>query len=112
MLVEARRSKTLFLRKIIQDIKLSNVDVVHSRLEDLSQEIPYSGFTSRATLPLGPTLLISSNIIKTGGYAFLWKGSNRQTEMEADQRWKANWDLDRLLGLGGGQTVVARFKRT
>ena len=111
-LVESRRPKALFLSKLLQDIVMKNVQVAHSRLEELEwPAAECSGFTSRATLPLVPTLLAASRLIPVGGYAFLWKGSRREAEMKADEGWEALWELDRLLGLGQGQTVVARFKR-
>lgn len=114
-LVESRRTKTLFLRRAIETLELKSVEVILSRIEDLEKnpmrEGSFGAFTSRATLPLGPTLEIASYFVPPGGFAFLWKGSRREEEMRSDRRWERSWELDGLLGIGSGQTVVARFSR-
>ncbi|MBI5710435.1 MAG: 16S rRNA (guanine(527)-N(7))-methyltransferase RsmG [Candidatus Eisenbacteria bacterium] len=114
-LVESRRTKTLFMRKALQELGVDGVRVVLARLESLSDEVGevelFEGFTSRATLPLGPTLVMAAGWVAPGGSAFLWKGSKREDEMASDRRWEEAWDLDGLLGIGQGQTAVARFRR-
>jgi 16S rRNA (guanine527-N7)-methyltransferase len=113
-LIESRRNKTLFLRKAIQDLKISNADVVLDRLENRvgsSWGLAFDGFTSRATLRLAPTLELAAHFVRPGGSAFLWKGSRRDEEMGEDMKWRSLWDLEGLLGIGDGQTVVARFTR-
>jgi len=114
-LVESRRTKTLFLRKAIQELGLTDVSVVLDRAEaiaHLSEHAgTYDGFTSRATLTLGPALAIAAQLVRPGGVAFVWKGGRREAEMARDQTWQFQWDFDGLLGIGTGQTAVARFKR-
>jgi 16S rRNA (guanine527-N7)-methyltransferase len=114
-LVESRRNKTLFLRKVIQELELKNMDVELARLESLPAEADrlgrFDGFTSRATLRLGPTLVLAADWVLPGGLAYLWKGSRREQEMVEDRRWEESWAPDGLLGIGSGQTVVARFIR-
>jgi len=114
-LIEARRMKTLFLRKAIESLGIRDVEVVVSRLENLGDGTErlgaYSGFTSRAVLALGPTLALAARFIAPGGAAFLWKGSQRENEMTADPSWQDAWEFDGLLGIGQGQATVARFSR-
>src|SRR5258706_7873066 len=114
-LVESRRMKTLFMRKATESLGLKNIEIVVARLEYLLSEPErkgaYHGFTSRATLALGPTLVLAAHFVAPGGVAFLWKGSQRENEMADDPRWKEFWEFDGLLGVGDGQTVVARFVR-
>ena len=114
-LVESRRTKTLFLRKAIEELEISTITVVLARLEDIlgQQEhaFAYNGFTSRATLPLAPTISMAASLVRPGGAAFLWKGSKREEEMAADSSWHVNWEYDGLLGIGDGTTTVARFER-
>jgi 16S rRNA (guanine527-N7)-methyltransferase len=114
-LVESRRNKTLFLRKIIQEFGLTNVDVELARLETLSSEAErlgkFDGFTSRATLRLGPTLALAADWVPPGGLAYLWKGSRMEQEMLDDCGWKASWERDGSFAIGSGQTIVARFAR-
>jgi len=96
-LVESRRTKTLFLRRVVEQLGLSNVHVVLSRLEDLVAEGKLDGsfdaFTSRATLALAPTLALAGRVVAPGGAALLWKGSRREAEMREDRRWQTAWEL-------------------
>lgn len=114
-LVESRRMKTLFMRKATETLGLKNIEIVVARLEYMVTETErlgaYDGFASRATLALGPTLVLAAKFIAPGGTAFLWKGSQREKEMADDQRWQEFWEFDGLLGIGNGQAVVARFTR-
>jgi 16S rRNA (guanine527-N7)-methyltransferase len=114
-LVESRRNKTLFLRKVIQEFGLTNIDVELARLESLPMEAErlgkFDGFTSRATLRLGPTLALAADWVPPGGLACLWKGSRREQEMVEDRQWQTFWDRDEVFAIGNGQTVVARFIR-
>ena len=114
-LVESRRNKTLFLRKVIQELGLTNIAVELARLESLPAEAErlgkFDGFTSRATLRLGPTLALAADWVAPGGLAYLWKGSRREQEMAEDRRWAESWDQDGLFDMDAGQTVVARFVR-
>ena len=114
-LVESRRTKTLFLRKTIENMALHGFDVVNDRLENLVRAedlVPsLDGFTSRATIRLGPTLALAARIVRPGGVAFLWKGSGREDEMEGHSGWRDHWEFDGTLPAGSGPTVVARFTR-
>ena len=114
-LVESRRMKTLFIRRALIELGLRHIEVVNGRLEKISEESlkseEFDGFTSRATLNLGPTLLIAKRFVKPGGVAFLWKGSGREREMASDQSWLDSWEFDGLIGIGSGLTVVTRFTR-
>jgi 16S rRNA (guanine527-N7)-methyltransferase len=114
-LVESRRTKTLFLRRALEDLGMQNLSVVNARLEDMlgasEHAGSYDGFTSRATQTLAPTLAIAATFVQPGGTAFLWKGSRREEEMAADTLWREKWDFDGLLGIGDGTTTVARFRR-
>jgi len=96
-------------------LALSDVEVVVARLEHLTSETArhgaYDGFTSRATLALGPTLVLAAQFVAPGGSAFLWKGSQREREMGKDPRWQEFWEFDRALGIGNGQAEIVRFTR-
>lgn len=112
-LVESRRNKTLFLRRVVQDLGLAKVAVLTGRLEVLVQEDPEplrcDGFTSRATLPMGPTLELAARIVRPGGHAFLWKGSSWRGEVEADSAGAPRvepWSLGAVEPLGDGPNVI------
>lgn len=114
-LVESRRTKTLFLRKALEEIGMDGIDVVLGRLEMLVEahelEQTFDGFTSRATMALGPTLSMASRLVKQGGYAYLWKGSRRSEEMDRDTTWKEDWKVVEERGVGSELTTVVCFEK-
>jgi len=105
-LVESRRNKTLFLRKVIQEFELKNINVELARLESLPEEAErlgkFDGFTSRATLRLGPTLALAADWVAPGGLAYLWKGSRMEQEMVEDRRWATSWERDDVFAIVRG----------
>jgi 16S rRNA (guanine527-N7)-methyltransferase len=113
LLVESRRPKVLFLKKLLLETGLDQrVSAIHSRLELLSGQIaPVGGFTSRATTRIEPTLELASHFVSSGGSAFLWKGSSWRGEMREGAPWTSEWTFDRVMELAGGLVVVARFIR-
>jgi 16S rRNA (guanine527-N7)-methyltransferase len=114
-LVESRRTKTLFLRRVIETLGLTMVEVRNERLETTvsggEHTSSFDGFTARATLALADTLDLATALVAAGGDAFLWKGSRREEEMRAEGAWQEGWRLEGLLGVGTGVNVVCRFKR-
>jgi 16S rRNA (guanine527-N7)-methyltransferase len=114
-LVESRRTKTLFIRKSIQDIKLEGIEVINDRLEnvvmDPGRARAYDGFTARATLRVGPTLELAAKLVRSGGSAFLWKGSGYGEELKLDPAWRKDWDPVETRPVGSGPNIVARFVR-
>jgi len=115
-LVESRRNKTLFMRKALQTCELKNIDVVCSRLETLIEEAleghVCDGFTSRATMTIGPTLLMAAKLVRPDGRAFLWKGSSVQQELEATRsEWEPDWMFDASHPILEGPNSVAVFIR-
>lgn len=115
VLVESRRTKCLFLRRVIQEMELKNVSVEQARIEDLvgtpALAGRFQGFTSRATLNLRETLEIAPQFVRSGGQAYLWKGSRLESEMSEPGDWREHWGHDETRGVGDEQTVVARFLR-
>jgi len=114
-LVESRRTKTLFIRKALQELAQQNVETVNDRIENFIQDPAragrFDGFTSRATLRLGPTLEFAARLVSPGGSAFLWKGSRFEQEMEEEQRWSDAWSFSSSVPVGSGPNVVAIFNR-
>lgn len=129
--IESRRNKTLFMRKVKQDMELSNLDVITGRLERLlgapagdddaaeyeleavsADRLRGDGFTSRATMTLGPTLALAAQVISTGGRAFLWKGSSHEEEREKGRAdWTPSWRFEAAHPIGDGPTFLCVFER-
>src|SRR5207247_6990908 len=106
-LVDSRRPKVLFVRSVLQDLALANIETIHGRLEGLDNPDPlFDSVTSRATLRLSPTLVMVSRFVSIGGQAYLWKGRRWEDEMEADERWKQFWEFDGVIGISDASSVV------
>jgi 16S rRNA (guanine527-N7)-methyltransferase len=114
-LVESRRTKTLFIRKALQELSLRDVETVNDRMEnfivDSARPGKFDGFTSRATQRLGPTLDFAARLVAPGGRAFLWKGSSLEQEMEGEQGWRNDWAFSSSGPIGSGPNVIAVFIR-
>jgi 16S rRNA (guanine527-N7)-methyltransferase len=115
VLVESRRNKTLFLRKVSEEIGLRGIEVELARLELLLDDSgrlgKFDAFTSRATIRLGPTLALAGKWVRGGGSAYLWKGSSKAKEMTDDRLWEQSWDLSGSIDVGNGQNSISRFIR-
>ena len=114
-LVESRRNKTLFLRRAVQELAIADIDVITGRLEVLVEEdrgkLGCDGFTSRATMKLGPTLELAAAIVQPGGHAILWKGSGLQQELAAtEEDWQLNWQPPVVHRIGDGPNSISVFK--
>jgi 16S rRNA (guanine527-N7)-methyltransferase len=116
-LVESRRNKTLFLRRVVERMELRDIVVVTGRLEVLVESadvkaLQCDGFTSRATMRAGPTLAIAARIVRPGGHAVLWKGSGLEAELAEDRAtWERDWDPPRTERIGDGPNTISVFKR-
>ena len=115
-LVESRRNKTLFLRRAVQELAMADIDVITARLEVLVEEDPVKlgcdGFTSRATMKLGPTLELAAAIVRPGGHAILWKGSGLKDELAATaEDWQRDWEPPVVHTLGDGPNSISVFER-
>ncbi len=73
---------------------------------------PFDGFTSRATMALGPTLRLARPIVRPGGAAFLWKGSRLDEELAEARSDLAGWREAERRTLVNGQTTVIKLLRT
>ena len=95
---------------------MADIDVITGRLEVLVEEDPgklgCDGFTSRATMKLGPTLELAATIVQPGGHAILWKGSALQDELAATaEDWQRNWQPPVVHMIGDGPNSISVFKR-
>jgi 16S rRNA G527 N7-methylase RsmG len=96
-------------------MELANFEVENARLEELVHLTTHSGafdgFTSRATMRLGPTLDLAARVVAPGGSALLWKGSSVDHEIAADRSWESRWDIRERFAIGTGPVCVVRFIR-
>lgn len=113
VLVESRRSKALFLRKMIESLDLRVVEVVHVRLETLDPARGgFDGFTSRATEGLDLTLELAAARVRSGGRAFLWRSSTRSEAAGPSTSWRNEWTAGAVTSLPDSLAQVEEFVRS
>lgn len=88
-LVESDLKKSEFLKRVIKELALDNVEVLRERAEEIGQNELYrekSDYcTSRAVAPLNIMLEYSLPLLNLGGKAYMWKGRNYAEEIEASE---------------------------
>ncbi len=72
--IDSRRSKIVFLKRVKRELRLGNLEVVHGRLEDLAGERRYGVAVSRALGSVEDTLRASLALVAAGGRLVLFKG--------------------------------------
>ena len=93
--VESRRRKGLFLKRVVQGLELEHATVIIGRAENLGADGagPFDVATARAVAVIGELLPWLSPVIRPGGHAVLFKGSSHPEELDTwskigDPYWK------------------------
>ena len=73
-LVEPRRKRVSFLRQVIRELKLSGIEVLPVRVEDLGPQALFSFITSRAFTGLSELLGMARPLSPKGGLVIGMKG--------------------------------------
>lgn len=89
-LVDALEKRVKFLQEIVNVLALKNVEVIHSRAEELARNEFYREkfdiVTSRAVSALNVLLEFNIPLIKKNGRALLLKGNNLKSELDISQK--------------------------
>lgn len=89
-LMDSLNKRIKFLDEVVNEIKLGNVDTVHSRAEELGHNKDYRErfdiATSRAVAPLNVLLEYLMPFVKVGGYCICMKGSNINEEIKNSKK--------------------------
>jgi 16S rRNA (guanine527-N7)-methyltransferase len=73
-LIDASHKKCSFMQQAAIDLKLSNITVVHGRVEDLNPEVKYDQIISRAFSELSEFVRVSAALLASGGEWLAMKG--------------------------------------
>ena len=88
-LVDSLNKRLNFLNEVIKELKLENVETVHSRAEDLGQDIKYREkfdiSTSRAVANLSTLSEYLIPLVKINGQAICMKAGDAQEEIKNAQ---------------------------
>lgn len=106
VLVEPLLRRTNFLNEVVEDLGLSNVNVVRGRAEEKSVRETVGHVdvvTSRAVAPLGKLAGWSLPLVKSGGVMVALKGSTAQEEIDRDAKLitKAKGVGSKVVEVGG-----------
>ncbi|MGY6276741.1 16S rRNA (guanine(527)-N(7))-methyltransferase RsmG [Methylomonas sp. MgM2] len=80
-LVDSNSKKTRFVRQAVLELKLNNVEVLHSRVELLEPEKLYSTVISRAFAGMSDIVQLSRHLLADGGLLLAMKGQVPEQEL-------------------------------
>lgn len=117
-LVEPLLRRTTFLDEAVEELGLSNVEVVRARAEELHGSREFSVVTSRAVAPLERLLGWSMPLVRQGGELVVMKGSSVREEIAAAEKALRKHGAGRVsveeygAGLVERPTIVLRVEAT
>ncbi len=80
-LLDSNSKKTRFVQQVILELKLKNVKVVHSRVENLKPESPFSSVIMRAFTNLPDIVTLTQHLINDHGVLLAMKGHKPEDEL-------------------------------
>ena len=83
LLVDSNSKKTRFVQQAILELKLTNVTVIHSRVEQITPEQPFSTVIMRAFASLTEIMQLTSHLLDKQGILLAMKGQKMNEDMEA-----------------------------
>ncbi len=101
-LVDSRRSRIVFLKIVLRELDLGNVEIVHERIEALAGKRSFALCVARALGRLDEVLVPSLRIVAPEGALVLYKGPRWQEEraraaqLASDAGWKlaTEWSVE------------------
>lgn len=90
VLLDSLKKRTEFLKVVAEELGLSNIEIIHSRAEDLAREEKYREnfdfVVSRAVASLNILAEYSIPFVKVGGYFVSYKGPAADKELQEASR--------------------------
>ncbi|MCL4407813.1 MAG: 16S rRNA (guanine(527)-N(7))-methyltransferase RsmG [Thermotogae bacterium] len=80
LLVDSSQKKTALLRQIVQEAKMERIEILTSRIEDISNEKKFDLIVSRGIGPLERTLDYAAEFVKDNGIIAIFKAKLDSTE--------------------------------
>ena len=82
-LIESNGKKVRFLREVIHRLGLTNVEVIHRRIEATAPPHRYACLVARALCALAPLVTLSSSLLRPSGQLLAMKGIYPTQEIAA-----------------------------
>ena len=80
-LLESNGKKVTFLKEVVKQLELKNVDIIQGRVEELNKRESFDIVTARAVKELNILLEISFYLVKVGGMFVAYKSSGIDEEI-------------------------------
>jgi len=77
-LIESRAKRVRFLRHVVGELHLKNVEIAHSRAEDLTSAVPFATVLARAVAPPPELLAICRHLTAPGSILLLLTATHLQ----------------------------------
>jgi 16S rRNA (guanine527-N7)-methyltransferase len=81
-LVDSNSKKTRFVQQAVLELKLSNVEVIHARVEQLSPATPFDAVLTRAFASLPDIVKLTSHLLADNGVLLAMKGQTPSDELD------------------------------
>ncbi|MCX7101138.1 MAG: 16S rRNA (guanine(527)-N(7))-methyltransferase RsmG [Methylobacter sp.] len=81
MLLDSNAKKTRFVQQVILELKLKNVEVLHSRVENYRPEQVYDSVLARAFASLADIVKLTAHLVGKEGVLLAMKGQNLDAEL-------------------------------
>lgn len=89
-LVDSNSKKTRFVQQAVLELKLKNVEVIHSRVELLKPDVLFSTVMSRAFASMHDILQLTEHLLTDGGLLLAMKGQLPEQELA---QLNSNYDV-------------------
>ena len=80
-LLESNGKKVSYLKEVVKELKLENVEIIQGRVEELNQREKYDIVTARAVKELNILLELCFYLVKVGGTFVAYKSSGADEEI-------------------------------
>jgi 16S rRNA (guanine527-N7)-methyltransferase len=80
-LLDSNAKKTRFVQQVVLELKLKNVDVIHSRVENYHPEPGYDAILTRAFASLPDIVKLTAHLLAQDGVLLAMKGQNLDAEL-------------------------------
>ncbi|KUJ72381.1 16S rRNA (guanine(527)-N(7))-methyltransferase RsmG [Thiomicrospira sp. WB1] len=80
-LIDSNSKKTRFLMQAVHALQLTNVEVVHERVEAHRPAVPYDAIVSRAFASLSDFLTLTRHLLSEDGYWWAMKAQQAEAEL-------------------------------
>jgi len=85
IMLDSLNKRVVFLNHIIENLKLTKITAIHSRVEDFNQRNQFDVVVARAVASLPTLIEYSLPFLKVGGILLAYKSNNAKIEIDASK---------------------------